>query len=320
MVKLKSHKKILDLIRIKKHSLHAAIREHVDERLADENENKNTARFIKTWYNRFRDFIFYFDSRSFALNNRGFANHYLAYLQGLSYGNKSIRVHFDILISILNRLNIPHDINTRELFRGFAKQSKANEDFFLTDEEVKELLSIAGEDKFESAVETVIMHRFILACFTGCRVSEIKTLKVEDDNTLKYTSNKTKKDILIPFSNPIKGLFGRGMWRRELDAYNEGNPNETVHRVLERLGWDKPVTRYKMYGKKKVSEELPRHKAITFHSGRKFFGKMLLDRGIPMAMVSQMMGHENINITQKYYAALTREKVINQSMEVINKF
>lgn len=315
-MKLKAHDQLLKLLRIPKHELHSVIKEHVEWRI----ENETTANLLanlKVWYKQFRKFLFQYDTRNVSLTNKGIGNAYLEWQQAKGYSNGYIKHNFKTFLATINRLGIYNDIKSRELFRGFVKTSRANEDYFLTNEEVKELLALKIED---SMLERVALDAFIVSCFTGCRVSEIVSVEAVDEDTLRYTSIKTKKHVLVPYNTVVKPYIESGHYKAPIARFRREQLNANLHDILKRLGWDEPVYKYRLLGKEKKPYAIPRYMAITFHSGRKFFGKMLLDMNVSMYKVSQLLGHSSIDTTQKYYAAVTRDKMMKETNKLINKF
>ena len=314
-MKVKSHNAHLKLLRVAKHELHQAIKEHVEWREEHE-EVKNTLVNLKVWYKKFRLFLYQYDVRNVSMSEDGIAKDYVAWLEDQGYANSYVKHNFKHFLATINRLGIYHNLGGKELFRGYATESKANEDYFLTNEEVKQLINL----QVDNDIERIVLDKFLVSCFTGCRLSEIDTVAIEDDSTLRYWSTKTKKSMLVPFNQIVRPFIESGRYTTNLDGKNNYLKNDTLHKILERLGWTQEVKKYRLIGKVKEMYSVPRYKAITFHSGRKFFGKMLLDMDVSMYKVSQLLGHSNIDTTQKYYAAVTRDKMLSETNELINKF
>ncbi len=74
---------------------------------------------------------------------------------------------------------------------------------------------------------------------------------------------------------------------REIGVHNDGEFIEWTNFL--HTHWNKLI--------KKL--ELPKAK---FHSLRHLFGSTLIDRGVPVPVVSKLMGHANTAITNKIYA------------------
>ena len=59
------------------------------------------------------------------------------------------------------------------------------------------------------------------------------------------------------------------------------------------------------------------NKRITLHTLRHTFGSTMLRRGVPIEVISKLMGHANINITYQKYIHVIQEQQI-KAMEMIN--
>lgn len=314
-MKNKAKEQMQGFSRVKKHWLHKTISDHMKKRSSSEPRSRTLIGY-EDWYKKFATFLYKYDKRKVSLTDSGIGKDYKKFLEDQGYANGTVIAHFKRFLATLNHLEIFHMFTQKNLFKGYAKLSRANEDFFLKDEEVKELLNTSVDDPDQR----IALDRFLICCFTGCRISEVKTVRVRDKKTIVYFSSKTQKDVLIPYSDPIRPFIESGRYMKEMIPFWEGRQNILLHHVMKESGWNEPVKKYRMVRNKKEVKEIPRWKAITFHSGRKFFGKMLLDKNVSMYKVSQLLGHASIDTTQRYYAALTREKMMDEANDVINKF
>ena len=53
-------------------------------------------------------------------------------------------------------------------------------------------------------------------------------------------------------------------------------------------------------------------KNLTTHVARRTFGQLMLNKGASIESVSHMMGHSDIQVTQKHYACAGSSLVVNQ--------
>lgn len=51
---------------------------------------------------------------------------------------------------------------------------------------------------------------------------------------------------------------------------------------------------------------------LTTHVGRKTAGMVLLQDGVPMTIVSRVLGHKSVNITERCYVQVLPDTVINE--------
>ena len=317
-MKIKNQKTHLtNIFKIPKHDLTKLVKDYIEDRRKTE-EVRSTMDNFNVWYKAFRLFIFGYDKRDVVMDNKRIGKDYVNYMLTMGLSNSTIKKNVVMFMTVINKKELVHGLGTRQLLMDFAKPDPSNDDWFMTEKEVKQLLKLEWPDKRER----LILDRFIIACFTGCRRSEIDTIEILDDKTLQYHTTKNQKSVKVPFSNQIRPYLvdDEHKYGVILNWTDRGNEGATLSKIFKSLGWTKMVKRYRLTGKKKTMYRIPRHDAIRFHSARKWYGKMLLDMDVPMYKVSQLLGHSSIEITQRTYASLSREKMIDQVNDLINKF
>ncbi len=153
---------------------------------------------------------------------------------------------------------------------------------FMSKEGVKTLLRVAGE-------YSKVMHTAIaIMVYTGCSRSEIiGTFSISKDH-ISYKRVKTKKLITLPIA---KGL------RPYISGLHEG-----INKILT---WRNPRTFSKHFERIVKTAGL---KGITPHKVRHTFASYLLDKGVDLKTISELMGHTSIHITAEFYAHLKFEK------------
>ena len=148
---------------------------------------------------------------------------------------------------------------------------------------------------------------FIFCCYTGLAYTEMANLKVSDIQT-GYDSNKwihihrqkTKRDYDIPLLSKAESI---------LDKYR------TETQLL-------PVITNQKFNSylKEIAEIVGISKTLTHHIARKTFAStILLYNDIPMEIVSELLGHSEIAITQKHYAKVVKKKVGEQMSRLNSK-
>lgn len=315
MYQSKNKKAVLRLVREKKFELMRIVNSYVDHRKEVET-NYNTLSTLKCWHKRFMKFLYQYNQITVSLSNKGIGADFKVYLEDYGYANKTVKTYLSTLQSIMDKTDTPHLFNLKELFSGYADHYKENEDYFMENEDVFQLINYNPKLHHER----VILHRFLVACFVGCRISEIESVEKVSDDVVSYTSLKTKKKVLVPYTKHINHIIEKGTFREKIPSkYEYSNRNTVLHKILKDLKWNEKVKTYQVYQKKKVCIEKPKYQAITFHSARKWFGKMLLDKDVSMYKVSKMLGHTSITTTEKYYASVSKEQMLAESKDVINQ-
>ena len=155
----------------------------------------------------------------------------------------------------------------------------------LTKEEIRSILSVLSNQK----------HRLLIAVAYGggLRVSEVLQLKVKDIQTtslvVSVRGGKGNKDRITVFPESIVN---------EMDAWLAAKPaNEYVFLSNRR---SKLTSR----SAQKIFTQACRlagiRKDVTFHSLRHSFATHLLENGVDVRYVQELLGHQNIRTTQRY--------------------
>jgi site-specific recombinase XerD len=143
---------------------------------------------------------------------------------------------------------------------------------------------------------------------SGLRVSELIDLNWEDietDQRIIRVIGKGSKERLVPFGKGVKKLLEdwRGispegkkgpLFRSEKGA--ERLTVRTVHRLVQ-----KAAMRVGIYG-------------VSPHTLRHCFATHLLERGAPLRVVQELLGHESIAATQRYLS-ITAEQMKRSYLE-----
>ncbi|AAL81992.1 recombinase XerC [Pyrococcus furiosus DSM 3638] len=159
----------------------------------------------------------------------------------------------------------------------------------LTEEEVKKLIEVIPKDKIRDRLIVLLLYG------TGLRVSELCNLKIEDINFekgfLTVRGGKGGKDRTIPIPQPLLTEIKNYLRRRTDDSpylfvesrrkNKEKLSPKTVWRIL------------KEYGRKAGIK-------VTPHQLRHSFATHMLERGIDIRIIQELLGHASLSTTQIY--------------------
>lgn len=144
-----------------------------------------------------------------------------------------------------------------------------------------------------------IKDLFIFCCYTGLGFTEMINLKTSDiikgfdgELWLDIRRNKTQKSYRVPLLQQAKNI---------LELYR----NDSREAVFPRLSNPK----FNAY-LKEVAAVVGIEKNLTHHIARKTFATtVLLYNDVPMEIVSELLGHSNMLITQESYGKVVQRKV-----------
>jgi integrase len=171
---------------------------------------------------------------------------------------------------------------------------------YLTDEELKQL----EKHTFSQPRLQQVKDLFIFCCYTGLAYAEMSNLTTKNieigfdgKEWIQMIRKKTNRKISIPLLPKAKDI---------LDKYNDVLPVISNQKFNSYL--------------KEISELLGIDKKLTHHIARKTFATtVLLYNNVPMEIVSELLGHTNMNVTQAHYGKVVQKKVSEQINILKNK-
>lgn len=203
---------------------------------------------------------------------------------------------------------------------------------FLSDEERNKLVSTCYM-KFENGRRVYKFGAFyVFLLYTGLRLGEALALKWSDvdfnkrtinvSRTIVYVKDRSKNDgskILIDQTSTKNGL-SRVVYLSDMAI-------EALEDLKRQMGYDPngyimqtknktilyPADAYKIFQRILKRADIEQ---CGIHALRHSFVSLMINNGVPITVVSQMVGHTNIGITMKIYTHLLEETQL-ESMSII---
>ena len=171
---------------------------------------------------------------------------------------------------------------------------------YLTDEELKRL----EKHTFSQIRLQQVQDLFIFCCYTGLAYTEMTTLTTNNievgfdgNEWIQMIRKKTNRAISIPVLPKAKEI---------LEKYDNELPKISNQKFNSYL--------------KEISALLSIDKKLTHHIARKTFATtVLLYNNVPMEIVSELLGHSNMNITQAHYGKVVQRKVSDEMKNLHSK-
>ena len=174
---------------------------------------------------------------------------------------------------------------------------------FLTTEELKTF----EETVFQQKRLSTIQDLFIFCCYTGLAYNEMSNLEskhiiigFDSLNWIQMKREKTQREISIPILPKAQII---------IDKYSKNNvlifPSISNQKFNSYL--------------KEIADISGINKRLTHHVARKTFAStVLLYNDVPMEIVSELLGHSNMTITQESYGKIVQKKV-SEEMKTLAK-
>jgi len=147
--------------------------------------------------------------------------------------------------------------------------------------ELLQLQKLYDEDDQMSGSEKVTLCNFLFSCYTGLRFGDIKSLKRSDikNGILYIDMNKTGAPVSIPLIPQAAKLLPQSKSGNCFQVFT----NEASNRHL-----------------KTIARIAQIDKLLTFHVSRHTFATISLKLGIGIKIVSEILGHSSVKITEQY--------------------
>ncbi len=175
---------------------------------------------------------------------------------------------------------------------------------FLTTEELKKL----EKHHLTQPRLQLVKDLFIFCCYTGLAYHEMANLKKEhivkgfDGNEwIQMKREKTGKMISVPLLPKAKAILNK--YDEVGDCALPRFSNQKINSYLKEIGAIVGI-----------------NKSISHHMARKTFAStVLLYNDVPMEIVSELLGHSSMKITQEYYGKVVQKRVSEVMGRVFRK-
>jgi len=163
------------------------------------------------------------------------------------------------------------------------------------------------QDNRETALIMLMLH-------TGLRISEVATLDIDDLSLLDRGSElivrhgKGDKVRHVPLNKEVRKALGTYLGSRAQGPVFLSQRGQGSHRLTV-SGIRQVVEKYAY-----LSKILELHPHVLRHT----FAKNLLDVGINMSVVAELLGHENLNTTAQYTRPSSQDKAQAVEKLVLN--
>lgn len=160
---------------------------------------------------------------------------------------------------------------------------------------------------------------FVFQTCTCLSYEDLTRFKIKDISEVKgkkvYAGKRGKTGI--PFTIPLlpPALEVLDKYGGKLPLISNVKYNLYIKEVAKAAGLDRIVTVVDRKTHHVTEKSL--HQAVTTHWGRHTGATLLLNNGVPMQIVSKICGHSSIRMTERIYAALLDETVV-EAVKTLN--
>ena len=147
---------------------------------------------------------------------------------------------------------------------------------------------------------------------SGCRVSEIVSLKIHDlqnGNSSAIITGKGKKDRRVYFEEDARNALALYLEDRKDRLHREGIEDRTPEVFVNQSGGALTAGGVRYILSRYTGSEGTKHH-VSPHALRHTFATSMLSKGADVRVVQEMLGHASISTTQRY-THITTERLID---------
>lgn len=174
---------------------------------------------------------------------------------------------------------------------------------YLSEDEARALVT-ATSPEFRPMVQAALL--------TGARYGDLCTLRVRDFDaraaTTAIANSKGGKPYFAYLTDEAKSFFAAATAGRE--------PNELIFRRRDGKAWGSSHQKRRL----EAASETAGIERVTYHDLRRTFGARLAMKGVPMAVIAEVLGHADERTTRRHYAHLAPSYVGDTVREHLSGF
>ena len=219
------------------------------------------------------------------------------YLLSKNMEKSSIGRHHQTIRAYVNEAIKKNKIDAKDYpYKHYQIKAQKADITHLNELQLNELQKMAENES------NIYLNMFLLGCYTGLRFADIQnleksTIENQDYNYLRKKAQKTGKMTNINISVLFKGNA-----EKIINSYEEMKPFLQVSNVQINIKL------------KEIGEKIG-VKDLHFHVSRHTFATQLLEKGLDIVSVQELMQHSDINTT-RIYAKLVNQQLNNNLLKL----
>lgn len=165
-----------------------------------------------------------------------------------------------------------------------------------------ELEALEAIDVSKSSEQQKVKDIFLLGCYTGQRISELKRINQTHiiDGRICMTQKKTKREVTIPILSKTRAILER--YDFKAPKISEQIVNREIKEICKDAGITKLLTIRKNVAGKDVDEQISKAKLISTHTASKTFISLAPDwYGLTPGEVASIVGKDLKTLLNHYY-------------------
>lgn len=220
----------------------------------------------------------------------------------------SARTYCANLKSLINKYAEEIQIPCRDYASILSLKKSGTINTYLSPDEIQQLINY----KPENDTEHTIRNQFILSCLTGMRYSDVIHLDETNitNSEIIYVAIKTKSAVTT-ISSPVTEYL---IAEKKNRIYSDRTFNPLIKEICRKAGINSRV-KVVRGGKTETGEKW---QFVSSHTARRSFATNIYLKTLDIFLVSTLMGHSDVKITQGYLCCAFKKN--NLAQDYVNQF
>lgn len=239
--------------------------------------------------------------------NEKFIRGYIDFMHARGNSNGTIYRSLSILRMFINALKRERKIRTNPMKNMTFRRTRTRREFLEVDElsRLYRRFIEGGSDMCSSEREA--LRAFLFSCFTGLRYSDLKGLTPRDiqNGKIRLFTHKTGTMVYIPVPQQALALLHADSVTYSSQTSASQQASDSVLHVIDNSTFNKRL--------RSGAKKLGCNRHLHAHLARHTFATSCISFGMPLEVVSKLLGHTNLQTTLVY--ANYSSSVIDREMQ-----
>lgn len=197
--------------------------------------------------------------------------------------------------------------NQSYLNRGFKRIRETTDQVYLNEKELNQIFEL--NLKYTPNLD-LARDNFLLACWTGLRISDLKQLRIEhidqEEGLIRIKTLKTDTVVVIPLHWTVKEIIIKH-GNKLPKIISSQKLNEYIKEICHAANIIDLVPISKTRGGKRIDTTEPKFSLVSLHTARRSFATNLYKRKIPAAQIMLITGHKSEKVFLQYIRVTPEE-------------
>lgn len=238
---------------------------------------------------------------------------FVSYLNSFNYSLNYIGQHIKNWKCLIDEAHTRGwHTNTIYKHRDFQTLSEETYDIYLSDEELNKI----AEKKISNKTRDICRDWFIIDCFTGLRISDLKLLNDRnlDGDRLVISNVKTGAKVVLPIHPKVRAII-----KKYKGNFPPPVADQTINEEIKKVGEVCHINKTILYsvteGGRKMDYYFKKFEMMSNHTARRSFITNLLRQGYQESLIMKLTGIVTAKTLQRYNK-MSEEEVADQAAEL----